>query len=177
MQKNVGQALALKKALSLTDSKYVAVLEGDDKWLSSSNLQKKICFLEDKNNEDCSMVFSKIEIHNDEFENIAFYSPVQCRINKFKLTENDVLSINGWNPLCNYSCCLFKTDILKTINIDVFAVGIRFISEIAIEFLCLKFGKIGFIDEVLTYYRISKNGSYSNADTVKRLEFQLNARN
>ena len=152
-------------------SQYVSILEGDDAWSSSQNIQKKISFLEDPINNDCSMVFSKICIYNSKNKNnIAFLSPVQHSINKSKLTEDDVLSINGLNPLCNYSCCMFKTDILKMIPEDIFMSNQKFISEIAIAFLCLRFGNLGFIDEILTIYRIHSCGSYSSANNIQKLE-------
>ena len=53
---------------------------------------------------------------------------------------------------------------------ELFFTDKRFLSEIAIEFLCLKLGKIGFIDKLLTLYRMNNTGSYSGANYIKRLE-------
>lgn len=71
---------------------------------------------------------------------------------------------------------MFKTHILKLIPNKVFASSKRFVSEIAVQFLCLRFGKIGFIDEILTLYRMNNKGSYSGVKNIKQVEMQINAR-
>jgi len=52
----------------------------------------------------------------------------------------------------------------------------KLVSEIAIGFLCLKFGKFGFINKELTIYRMHNAGQFTGADDIKRLELMINAR-
>lgn len=172
---NIGQAQILKKALSLVNTKYVSILEGDDYWINDYNLNEKIHFLESYSNLDCSLVFSKIKIY-DAKHNKFCYARAQMNIIGNKISEQQVLSIHGINPICNYSCCVFKTSILKTISDEVFVSDKKLVSEIAIGFLCLKFGKFGFINKELTIYRMHNAGQFTGADDIKRLELMINAR-
>ena len=129
---------------------YIALLEGDDYWTDPLKLQKQIDFM--RANPDCSLsCHGQIKLQGREFiedertsklENNTFYSAndlfafriqPQARTMMFRnlFTEDD---LNGR---------FFKTAIY---------------GDFAMCFLLSKYGKIGFLKEVMAVYRIHEQG-------------------
>lgn len=160
---NLGMSENFKKCLYACNAEYVALCEGDDYWTDSYKLQKQIAFM--KENFDCSMVFSKIEVHNIEKNSIRILKR-QETIKKEKLDGEDFIADPNMNLIANFSCCLFKADLLKTMPAFLFNERI---TEIAFAFYFEQFGKIGYIDKVMSVYRQHIQGLWSGSDYKNQL--------
>lgn len=171
---NVGQAKMLQRAIQLAQTDYISIVEGDDLWIDPTNLSQKINILQKQ--QDCSMVFSKLRCYDVRNFNDTFSLKLQQKLQN-KLSENDLLDIDDIaNSIVNWSCCLFKTAILKHLPNKFFNNQKKLVSEIAVGFHCVQYGKLAFINKQLTLYKIHDFGVWSGANSAQKLQLMLNAR-
>ena len=157
---NVGISMNLKKCFSIAKGKYISILEGDDYWINKKKLQSQLLFM--RNNKDCSMVFSRIKILNK-----GTFSLLNRHNNlPIKLTGWDVIKEPSLNYMANFSCCFFKAELLKMCPDIMF--NERF-NEIAVSFFMEKYGKIGYISDILSVYRLHEAGVWSAATELDKL--------
>ncbi len=164
---NLGISLNMKKCFSEANGDFIAVLEGDDYWSDKYKLHRQMKFLLDNN--DCSMVFSRIRLLSkgkfsllDRHNNLAT-----------KLSGDDVIKESTLNYIANFSCCLFRTDIMK--NLPDILFEDRF-NEIALSFYIVRHGFIGFIPQIMSVYRLHDNGVWSASDALHKLRSGLRCR-
>lgn len=163
---NVGISANMKHCFEQATGKYLAVLEGDDYWTDVKKLEKQVTFLE--KNKDCSMVFSRINLLNKsgKFQLLDRHNGLPN-----KLTGNHF--IKELSLIVNFSCCMFKTDLLKKLPEILYKDRL---SEISLAFYLEKFGKIGFMSTPLSVYRQHASGVWSGADRKKQLQSGLQCR-
>lgn len=168
--KNRGISQNFRHCFQQASGDYIAVLEGDDYWLVPDKLERQLKFLEE--NPDCSMVFSKIDVL--DVEN-GTRTPLkrQDQLRKRKLDGSDFLADPNMNLIANFSCCMFRADLLKTAPPVLFDGRIN---EIAVAFYLEQHGPIGFIDEVMGVYRFHPSGVWSGSDRRAQLESGMKAR-
>ena len=164
---NLGISGNFRKCIEAASGKYLAILEGDDFWTDDHKLDKQVRFLEQ--NDDCIMVFSKLDVLN-EAKGTKSTLKRQDVLTKSKLDGSDFLADPSMNLIGNFSCCLFRTDSLRYAPPLLFE---KRISEIAVAFYLENFGKIGFIDEVLSVYRQHPQGVWTGSGRSEQLKSGL----
>ncbi|MDD3687968.1 MAG: glycosyltransferase, partial [Bacteroidales bacterium] len=169
-QSNEGISSNFKKCIQCANGEYIAFLEGDDYWIDRFKLKKQLDFM--NNNNDCSMLFSKIEVHNMQ-NNTKRFLKRQCSLKKNKLDGNEFIADPNLNLIANFSSCFFKADILKSIPELLYQSRIN---EIAIAFYFEQFGKIGYINEALSVYRQHENGVWTGCSLRDQLTSGLETR-
>lgn len=168
--KNLGISQNLKKCFESASGDYVAILEGDDYWTDDHKLEKQMNFLE--KNRDCSMVFSKLRLLNETTQKFSSLSR-QNNLRKSKLTGDDVINEPTLNLMGNFSCCMFRTQLMKSLPDELYLTRIN---EISLSFYLVNHGKIGYISESLSVYRQHTRGIWTGADKAKQLESGLKCR-
>lgn len=154
---NRGISANFRRCFATATGAYLAILEGDDYWTDSSKIDKQIQFLEE--NTDCSMVFSKIELHDLRSGGISTLAR-QDSIAKDRLDGADILAEPSLNPIANFSSCLFRSDLMKQLPSVLFQ---HRLSEISLAFHLDRHGPIGFLNEVMSVYRQHDRGVWSGA--------------
>lgn len=157
--RNLGISANMKKCFEKASGKYIAVLEGDDYWVNPYKLKKQVAFLEA--NPDCSMVFSRPKVNRD---GVISLLPRHVGLPQ-KLTGRDFFNAETISLLVNFSCCMFRRDLLQNMPEIIYK---NRLSEIALAFYLLKFGKIGYIDEPMSTYRIHGSGTFSGANWIDK---------
>lgn len=165
-KKNLGISGNMKKCFREATGKYIAVLEGDDYWTDFHKLEKQMLFLE--RNKDCSMVFSKLQLH-DEMSNTFSYLDRQSWLPK-KLSCKYILKDPTTNLVVNFSCCMFKSEYMKNLPDILYTERL---SEIALSFYLEQKGKLGFISTPLSVYRVHEKGTWSGSELQEKLESGL----
>lgn len=161
---NLGISQNMKKCFAEANGEYIAILEGDDYWTDEFKLDRQLDFL--KRNKDCSMVFNRIQLLKD-----GRLSCLARQDNLLeKLTGDDFIKEPTLNLIANFSCCFFRSYILK--QLPDLLYGIRF-NEIALAFYIEKIGKIAFIPKEMTVYRLHDQGLWSAANDEYRLKSGL----
>ncbi|AXV15129.1 hypothetical protein CYG48_05090 [Neorhizobium sp. SOG26] len=168
--KNEGISETFRRCISAATGDFIAVLEGDDVWTDELKLQKQLTFL--RENDDCSMVFSKILVKRLPGGEQSFLDR-QTKLNKNKLTGDDFLADPSMNLIANFSSCMFRANGLKKAPKRLFEN--RF-NEIALAFYLETLGKIGFINEPMSVYHQHEKGVWTGSTREQQLRSGIETR-
>ena len=145
-KKNVGAHQNWIDLLSYPRSKYIAYFEGDDYWIDPYKLQKQVDFLE-KNNE--FVVCAHNSICEKESGDVYFFNQP---IKKNDYVIADVIQKDWFLPTASL---LFKrSEFLNKLGEKNFYNGDYHLQLILLS----KGGKLHYMNDVMSVYRIHKNG-------------------
>ncbi|QFR32046.1 glycosyltransferase family 2 protein [Ancylobacter sp. TS-1] len=159
---NRGIAGNYRRAFAAASGDYVAILEGDDFWHDRQKLARQSGFLDA--NPDCPMVFSRIEIEaagNPKRQTLER----QNRLRKDRLDGADFLAEPTLNLIANLSCCMFRTDLMKTLPSVLYR---HRLSEIGLAFHLERIGPLGYMRRPMSVYRQHAEGVWSGASAESR---------
>lgn len=162
---NMGANRNLIRTLGDCKGKYIAVLEGDDCWLSPLKLQKQVDFLE--SHPECTICFHPVEVYIQETG-----------------------MVRGIWPDYNVAIITTLTDLIKTNYIPTCAVMYRNIQikkmpdmyydlksgDWPLHVAYAQLGNIGYIADVMALYRSHSAGAFSSLSFVQKLKTALMAR-
>lgn len=171
LRNNQGISDTFRRCISAAsiNSDTIAILEGDDFWIDNKKLKKQAAFLFD--NPDCSMVFSQINLLNSSGKLRVLER--QASITKDKLSGQDFLDDPSMNLIANFSSCMFKSGLLKSLPDRLFEGRLN---EIALAFHLERYGKIGFIKQAMSVYRQHPAGVWTGSDAGQQLRSGLATR-
>lgn len=160
--RNLGIAENMRRCFAAAKGKYIAILEGDDYWITPWKLNRQVKFLEE--NPDCSMVFSRIKLLDEKTGKLSLL-PRQNGL-KSKLTGEDFIRDPNQNLIANFSSCMFVASLLKNLPEEIYAWRLN---EISMSFYLEQKGPIGFLPDIMTVYRIHDGSTWSKADKRSQL--------
>ncbi len=144
--KNVGGGKNFVDLINSAQGKYIAYLEGDDYWTDPNKLQKQFDFME--THLDYSLSYHKIKkIHTYA---IDFEPEPISNIGNLKTITIDYILKRGWFI---HSCSMFFVNFRLPEGFEGLFVG-----DYPLHVLLADKGKVGFLDECMGVYRISKEG-------------------
>jgi glycosyltransferase involved in cell wall biosynthesis len=148
-EKNMGMHKNGNQALEACEGEYVAILEGDDYWMSPDKLQKQVDFLD--NNPECIICFhNAMMLYNDNsHESHAYCSPKQKEFSSIE----DLLIMGNFMPSCSK---MFRK---KYIEIPDWIYSLK-MGDWPIDILLARHGSIGYIDEIMGAYVIHHAGAW-----------------
>jgi glycosyltransferase involved in cell wall biosynthesis len=168
-EKNLGNMMNMIATLSKCKSKYIALMDGDDLWISENKLQSQIDFLE--NNSQYSLCFHDAKICNEDLSFKYLYS------DRFKGRNYEIPyslhQLVKWRILGATSSIVFRNQYLEY----PFWVKNLYGPDAFIFFYCYSFGKIKYFNEVMSIYRVhsgSTDRSYSKIKLAERNVMEYN---
>lgn len=163
-EKNVGGRRNFIQILEASRGEYIALLEGDDYWTSPDKLQKQADFLD--THPDCSLCFhaSKLKFEDGSGKKPALNVPHEI---KPYYTIEDVL---GKRDFIHTASVMFRKGLFGQFP-EWFLSATQ--GDLAIYVLCGQYGKIGYIDEVKSVYRVHSKGIWSSKGLIQRLMIQI----
>lgn len=151
----------------LIQSKYYAILEGDDYWTDEYSLQRRVDFLE--KNDDYVICFHNAKIY---YENIKeFDTNLKCPLTASSSLDKEMIFNIAMPTLSrlyrNVGLEVFEEEMLEIVSGDTVLKG-----KLA------HFGKVRYLNEIKpAVYRVHKGGTYSsqndNYKKFARLEYKI----
>ena len=154
---NLGMHINLINTYKACKGEYIAVLEGDDYWISPDKLKKQVDFLDD--NYDCAICFNNSLIFwEDNHREPAIFLHNQSKISTLEnlLTQNFISTPS----------VMYRGGLINNFPNWYYEQGM---GDWTFHILNAQHGKIGYIDEVMSAYRVHKTGVWSS----KSREYQL----
>ena len=147
------------QAFQLAQGEYVALLDGDDYWISPAKLQKQARFLDA--HLECALCFHNAIRTYEDGSRAPF--PQNFADQKQISALEDIWEQN----FIAYCTPMFRKDVLHTFPEWYYEL---LCADWSLYILCAQHGKIGYIDEVLGVYRIHSGGLWSKLDAIQKLE-------
>lgn len=141
--------------LPTVSGKYIALCEGDDYWTDPFKLEKQINFLE--NNPDCSLCFHAAQ-HLDEVDHTRsfIHKPfIRPKNSKFNIR----MAILGGGGFMTTNSMVFVSEYLKELPNYYFQAPIE---DLPLMLFLASCGSIGYLDEIMSVYRMRTEGSWSS---------------
>jgi len=160
-EQNLGVTKNLKRCLDVCSGKYIAICEGDDYWIDEYKLQKQMDFL--SKNDHFSMVFSSIILLFED-KNMAQFNFYRLKKDQTQLTTEELIENNH---IGNFSCCMYKSKIVKVLPNSLFNL---YTVDWMFNIACSEKGKVGYLHEYQSVYRIHELGVWSGKSNIENLE-------
>lgn len=148
-KKNIGSWQNFLGVLKEARGEYIALCEGDDYWTDSDKLQKQVNFLDD--NSDYALCFHPVRVifdNNEEKESV--YPDIKDRS---KFTVRELLQHN----FIQTNSVMYRRQKYENMPGDIMP------GDIFLHLYHAQFGKIGFIDRVMSVYRRHPGGIWWNS--------------
>jgi glycosyltransferase involved in cell wall biosynthesis len=159
---NLGAPRNLWRCLEACTGDYVAICEGDDYWTDAFKLQKQLEFLED--HPECPMCFSGVLLRYQAGSRLHPHR-WQKSLRKNFLSTEDLI---GLNYVANASSCLYRPGILKQVMQAIFEFNRFPVAEWIVNMAIARTGKIGFLPEEMSVYRVSQQGTWSGQSELEQ---------
>lgn len=164
-QKNLGTNRNLIRTMEHCKGKYIALLGGDDFWLSPFKLKKQVEFLED--HPECTICFHSVEVYIQETgETRGVFPDYEIPI----ITTIIDLIKDSYMPACAVMYRNIQIEKLPDAYYDLK------VEDLPLSMIYAKKGKIGYINEVMAQYRYHSKATFSQLSFPRKLEIALSAR-
>lgn len=157
-EKNLNTNEVLARGIAAARGKYIALLDGDDYWTSAQKLQKQVEFLDSRPN--YAICFhNALSFYEDAGQEPFPYVPAG---QKRSCDINDIL-VSNFIPT---AAVLFRRGLFTSLP-DWY--GSMDIGDWPLHVINAQHGMIGYIDEVMSAYRIHDNGVWTGLSRIQRL--------
>lgn len=154
---NIGSQQNFIKALQRTRGKYVALCDGDDYWIDNQKLQQQVDFME--NHSTYALCFHPVKVIYDDksHSDTTYPKPIPKSLTVTKLLQQNFIQTNS---------VLYRRKSYDNLPSNIMPM------DWYLHLYHAKFGKIGFINKVMSVYRRHPGGiwwdSYRNTDGIWR---------
>jgi glycosyltransferase involved in cell wall biosynthesis len=159
-EKNLGATRNLKRCLDACTGKYIAICEGDDYWTSDEKIQRQIQLLE--THPEYSMCFSALTLYYQQEGKYTSHND-QSKFPRDELTIEDLIKVNY---IGNFSCCMYRASVVRNLPDSLFQM---LVADWLFNMACSEMGKIGFIREPLSVYRIHAKGAWAGKTDMDQI--------
>ncbi|WP_263217569.1 glycosyltransferase [Pseudomonas atacamensis] len=160
---NLGITQNYKRGFAACTSEFVAVLEGDDYWISPRKLQRQVCFLTEHWEADvCSVNYYVYEEDRAQLSPRVPPSAGHRFISARELIADNVVG--------NFSTCMYRRSALNRLPEGLFDIkSYDWITNIVLARTSL----IGFLEEPMSVYRLHGSGVWTKTPHLDKLKTQL----
>jgi glycosyltransferase involved in cell wall biosynthesis len=152
-EQNVGITRNYQRGLAACRGEYVAVLEGDDFWISPTKLRTLISFLEQ--HPECAFCFHRFLIHDEASGRFSAHPPFEIGTEFALFTAAQLASDNF---IGNFSACGYRRELIDRLDPALFEMKVYdWMFNIAVA----QAGMIGYLPAIMSIYRAHPSGVWS----------------
>jgi glycosyltransferase involved in cell wall biosynthesis len=155
-EKNVGPGRNFIDLLSAANGKYIAYFEGDDYWTDPLKLQKQVDFLE---------THPEYSICCHRSQALQADTGIMALLPKQGKTDSDITDLLRYNFILSLTI-VFRNYHLKNYINHFWKKQ----SDYALHLSNAQFGKIRYLDDVMSVYRMHNSSTWSNVSISNRIE-------
>ena len=148
---HVGISRNYQRGFAACRGEYIALLEGDDYWISPRKLQAMSAFL--NRNPHCSFCFHRVIRYDPHPETVAVH-PAHWTAEQI-LTAKELVSRNF---IGGFSTCVYRREIVVGLKAQLWELDIR---EWFFNLAVAEHGPIGYVPQILSVYRAHPEGIWS----------------
>lgn len=152
-EENIGITRNIKRAFEACKGQYVAMLEGDDFWISPNKLNLVSTFLDQ--HKDFSFCFHRVIKHDETSDSISVHPPLETTANSNVFTAGDLARVNF---IGGFSTCTYRRKVIDCLDPALWKMKVR---EWPFNIVVGTHGPIGYIPEILSIYRAHPGGIWS----------------
>jgi len=154
-ESNLGISRNYQRGFAACRGDYVAVLEGDDYWISPRKLQLTAGFLD--RNPRCSFCFHR-NIRYDSLPESTMLFPQHWTVEQY-LTARELAETNF---IGGFSTCVYRRMVVAALKPELWDLDIR---EWPFNIVVAEHGSIGYVPQILSMYRAHEGGIWSLRST------------
>lgn len=165
---NLGVTKNIKRCIQACSGDYIAFLEGDDYWISEGKIESQLNFL--INNKDCALCFNAYYIICETSKEKKTHI-LQDELKEKRISSLNVTDLIQDNFIGNFSACMYRKKVIEKLPDNLFDM---YVVDWMFNICCALHGKIGYIDKIMSVYRIHANGTWSGLSLREKTLFLLN---
>jgi len=161
--KNLGITKNYQRGFSACSGEYVAVLEGDDYWVSPLKLQRQTQILD--THWEAGLCSVNYFVYDERHSN--FYPRTTIGNGHRLISSRDLIADN---LVGNFSTCMYRKTALNALPSELFDIrSYDWIVNICVA----ETGMIAFLEEPMSVYRLHADGVWSQTSHLEQLKAQL----
>lgn len=160
---NLGITKNYQRGFAACSGEYIAVLEGDDYWISPLKLQRQLDFL--GNHWECDLCSVNYLVYEESRSH--FYPRTTIGSGHRYVTAKELIADN---LVGNFSTCMYRKSALDALPGELFEIcSYDWIVNICVA----RTSVIGFLEEPMSTYRLHAKGVWTQASHIEKLKIQL----
>ncbi len=164
-EQHLGITRNLRRALEACRGKYIAVLEGDDFWISPNKLNIVTKFLDQ--HQELSFCFHRFIRLEEITDRVLVYPMLETTGEPMVLTASDLAKGNFIGGL---STCTYRRAVIDSLDPELWKLQVR---EWPFNIVVATHGPIGYVPEILSIYRRHAGGIWSQLTTDQQRPIML----
>lgn len=161
---NIGMLSNFASTLNACRGEYIALLDGDDYWISKHKLLKQVNFLE--THLDCAFCYHPTKIVGLDGNFLSEYPP-----KRYRKRLSDLIDILKCNFIST-SSTMFRRGLFGQLPNWFFSLKM---GDWSLHVLNSQHGRIGYLDETMSAYRVHERSNWSKSETNLKIQNTVNA--
>jgi glycosyltransferase involved in cell wall biosynthesis len=152
-EKRVGITLNYKRGFDACRGRYIAMLEGDDFWISPRKLELLVTFLEE--HPECPFCFHRIIRLDEASDRAGVYPTFPDKSESRLFTASQLASRNF---IENFSTCVYRREAIAKLEPGLWSLKLR---EWPFNIVVAQQGLVGYVPSIMSVYRGHPGGIWS----------------
>lgn len=166
-ERNVGITRNYQRGFAACRGEFVAVLEGDDFWISPTKLKSLVTFLEQ--HPECALCFHRFLMHEEASSRFSARPTFEIET-EFALFTAPQLARD--NFIGNFSACVYRRELIDRLDPALFEMKVY---DWMLNIMVAQAGMIGYLPTIMSIYRAHLSGVWSGKTLTEQTTELLEA--